>query len=89
MSTPSRAVTYNRRDIIAEFIDDDPKRAEKLLWLFVQHDPATPAGCANRDDSIRYAYSLTEDSDAGLRKKVKAFAASLVALMCCSLYLVF
>lgn len=88
MSTASRTVTYNRRDILAELIDNDPTRAEKLLWIFAQHDPATPEGCAHREDSIKFVYSQTDDCEAALRRKLQSLAASLVALVCCSLYIV-
>ena len=58
----SRSLTSHNRDIVAQLVDDDPRKAELVLELLVVTDSETASGAAARDDLERYAYSLTSDS---------------------------
>jgi hypothetical protein len=86
----SRAQTYQRRDLLTELIDgDDAKIAEKLLVLFVETDQRTAAGCAARDDTMRFLHSFTEDAKRSLERFVREKSSLLAAVfITASLYVI-
>lgn len=87
----SRELTYTRRDIAAQIVDDDPKRAELLFRLFAETDQRTPEGCAAREDLMQYIYSLTshsQKSQKSFAEYLQSIAALFILFVGCSVYFI-
>jgi hypothetical protein len=75
----TRSLTSQKRDIVHQLIDDDPRRAALVVDLLVATDSETSSGYATRADLLREAYSFTTD----FKQSLTEFTVTRAALFLC------